>query len=197
MPAKPAVILWDIMDTLVTEPFYTAMPEFFGMTLQELIQLKHPTAWVEFEKGQIDEEEFVQRYFQDGRRVDRDGLRQCVRDAYQWLDGMQPLVAQLHEQGHAMHALSNYPSWYRIIEQKLQLSRYLQWSFVSCHTGVRKPERQAFLGPCDVLNVTPDPCLLIDDRPVNVRAARTLGMDVVLKQNAAQVQTELVQRGLL
>jgi HAD superfamily hydrolase (TIGR01509 family) len=197
MPSRPKVILWDVMDTLVSEPFYTAMPEFFGMTLDELIQVKHPTAWVEFERGQISEEEYVRRFFQDGRRVDRDGLRQCVRDAYRWLDGMQPLVAQLHARGHQMHALSNYPSWYRIIEHKLQLSRYLHWSFVSCHTGVRKPEPQAFSGPCDVLGVTPEQCLFIDDRPINVAAARSLGMDAVLKQEAAQVRAELARRGLL
>jgi HAD superfamily hydrolase (TIGR01509 family) len=197
MPSQPKVILWDIMDTLVTEPFFTAMPEFFGMTLDELIRLKHPTSWAEFEKGQISEEEYVQRFFQDGRPVDRDALRQCVRDAYRWLDGMQPLVAQLHERGHQMHAISNYPSWYRIIEQKLQLSRYLRWSFVSCHTGVRKPDLQAFSGPCEVLGVSPEQCLCIDDRPVNVEAARTMGMDAVLKQDAAQVRSELFRRGLL
>lgn len=196
MSSRP-IILLDIMETLVTEPFYRAMPTFFQMTLEDLLQAKHPTAWIEFEKGQISEEEYVTRFFTDGRPIDGEGLRQCVMEAYQWLDGMQQLAAELHACDFEMHALSNYPIWYQLIEQRLELSRYLKWSFVSCHTGVRKPDSEAFLGPAARLGVVPSDCLFIDDRPINVEAARAVGMDAILKQDAAQVRAELVQRGLL
>ncbi len=191
------IILFDIMETLVTEPFYSAMPQFFQMTLDELLQAKHPTAWVEFEKGQLSEAEYFTRFFRDGRAVDGEGLRQCVTDAYQWLDGMQQLVADLHARGYAMHALSNYPIWYQLIEQRLQLSRYLQWTFVSCHTGVRKPDSESFRRPVAKLGVAPRDCLFIDDRPTNVEAAREVGMDAILKHDAAQVREELIRRELL
>lgn len=49
------ILLFDIMDTIVRDPFYEDVPAFFGMSLKELIDCKHPTAWVEFEKGFIDE----------------------------------------------------------------------------------------------------------------------------------------------
>lgn len=52
---KLPVLLFDIMDTLVRDPFYQDVPAFFGMSLKELIDIKHPTAWIEFEKGLIDE----------------------------------------------------------------------------------------------------------------------------------------------
>jgi len=32
--AKP-VILFDVLDTLVTDPVFTAVPEFFGMSARE------------------------------------------------------------------------------------------------------------------------------------------------------------------
>ena len=51
--------------------------------------------------------------------------------------------AELRDAGVAMHTLSNYAPWYRQIEQRLGLSRYLPWTFVSCETGSRKPEPQA------------------------------------------------------
>jgi len=194
---RPAIILWDIMETLVTEPFYDAMPAFFQMTLDELLQVKHPTTWLEFEKGEIDETEHFRRFFRDGRPIDGPGLRQCVLRGYRWIEGMQPLVAELHERGYPMHALSNYPIWYELIEQRLCLSRYLHWTFVSCHTGVRKPDADAFLGAARALEVEPDQCLFIDDRAVNVEAARRLNMDTILKRDADQVRSELVARGLL
>jgi len=52
---KLPVLLFDIMDTLVRDPFYQDVPAFFGMPFKELIDVKHPTAWIEFEKGLIDE----------------------------------------------------------------------------------------------------------------------------------------------
>lgn len=52
---KLPILLFDIMDTLVRDPFYQDVPAFFGMSLKELIDCKHPTAWIEFEKGLIDE----------------------------------------------------------------------------------------------------------------------------------------------
>ena len=52
---KVPILLFDIMDTLVRDPFYEDVPAFFGMSLKELIDCKHPTAWAEFEKGLIDE----------------------------------------------------------------------------------------------------------------------------------------------
>lgn len=51
---------------------------------------------------------------------------------YRWLDGMEDLVARLSKSGYEMHAVSNYPIWWQIIEDQLRLSRYMAWTFVSC-----------------------------------------------------------------
>ena len=48
---KRPVLLFDVMETLVEEPFYRAVPAFFGMELDELVRAKHPSAWAEFELG--------------------------------------------------------------------------------------------------------------------------------------------------
>ncbi|XP_048227382.1 flavin mononucleotide hydrolase 1, chloroplatic isoform X2 [Ricinus communis] len=52
---KLPILLFDIMDTIVRDPFYHDIPNFFGMSFEELIECKDPTAWIEFEKGFIDE----------------------------------------------------------------------------------------------------------------------------------------------
>ena len=33
---------------------------------------------------------------------------------------------------------------YCMIEEKLELSRYIEWTAVSCHTGFRKPDLKAY-----------------------------------------------------
>lgn len=62
-------------DTLVRDPFYEEVPKFFGMSLKELYSAKHPTAWVEFERGEISEEILVSRFFRDSRAFDSEGMK--------------------------------------------------------------------------------------------------------------------------
>ena len=185
------------MDTLVHEPFHHEMPAFFGLTLQELVDVKHPTAWVEFELGELSEEEFLERFFRDRRGFDRPAFVGAVRAAYRWLPGMQELLGALRDRGYAIHALSNYPSWYRMIEERLGLSRYLEWSFVSCDTGVRKPDPRAYLGAAARLGVEPGECILIDDRENNCAVARSLGMEALRFTSAPELAKELALRGHL
>ena len=190
-------ILLDVMETLVTEPFWHDLPEFFGTSRDELLAQLHPTAWIEFEEAKITEDEYFERFFEDGRPVDAAGVRACLLDAFEWLDGVEPLLVKLAAAGYPMHALSNYPIWYQLIEQKLQLSRYLEWTFVSCLTGLRKPDERAYRNALAQLQIEPHECLFIDDRPVNIDAARSLGIDAILKQNAQQLRAELASRGLI
>jgi HAD superfamily hydrolase (TIGR01509 family) len=191
------VLLLDVMDTLVREPFFDAVPAFFGMTLDELLAAKHPTAWIDFETGALDEAGYVERVFRDGRPVDGRALREHMRGSYRWIDGAPALLAELHAAGYALHALSNYPVWYELIDETLGLSRWLAWTFVSCRTGVRKPDPRAFLGAAAALGVAPADCLFVDDRAGNVGAARALGMPAVRFRDVPSLRADLVARGLL
>ncbi len=191
------ILLFDVMGTLVSEPFLTAMPQFFGMPLEQLRQEAHPTAWVDFEKDLMTEQQFCDQFFTDGRPVDRLGLRKCLFDAYEWLSGMEDLLAELHRDGFSIYALSNYPIWYEMIEEKLSLSRFLTWDFVSCRTGFRKPDPNAYLVVTQKLGVAASDCCFIDDRQENVDAAIALGMDAVLIENATTLREQFCQRGLL
>ena len=173
--AKRPVLLLDVMETLVHEPAFVELPAFFGLTPRELFGELHPTSWVEFECGTIDEATLLQRFFRDGRAFDHGGLKACMQAGYRWLEGMESLLGELVEAGCEMHALSNYPPWYRLIEQRLALSRFLRWSFVSCDTGVRKPDRGAYVGAAESLGVSPQECLFIDDRRRNCEAAGRIG----------------------
>lgn len=65
--------------------------------------------------------------------------------AYRYLDGMQALLERLSAAGVACHACSNYPAWWRLIEGKLELSRYLDWTFISCE-GPMKASAGAWRG---------------------------------------------------
>ena len=193
---RPPALLLDVMGTLVYDPFYHEVPAFFGMTLDELIAAKTPSTWAEFELGEIDEATLARRFFADGRSFDLDGLKACMRDAFRYLDGIEALLVELAGRGHELHALSNYAPWYRLIEERLGLSRHLAWSFVSCDTGARKPAPEAYLLAARELERAPADCVFVDDREENVAAARALGFDSLRFESAAQLRAELAARGL-
>ncbi|MGE0710413.1 MAG: HAD family hydrolase [Planctomycetota bacterium] len=191
------ILLLDVMDTLVRDPFHAEVPAFFGLELPALLAAKDPEAWQRFERGEWDEETFAAGYFRDRRPVDKAGFQAALRAGYRWLPGIEPLLAELRAAGAPMHVLSNYPPWYRLIEEELGLSRYLPWSFVSCETGARKPEPAAYLGAAARLGVAPADCLLVDDRQANVAGALAVGMPALRFRDAETLRAELVRRGAL
>jgi HAD superfamily hydrolase (TIGR01509 family) len=193
----PRVLLWDVMDTLVHDPFHDALPAFFGGDLATLVEHKHPTAWIDFERGAIDAAEYYRTMFADGRAVDGGALERCMRDAYRWIDGMEDLLRRLCARGLELHALSNYPTWYEMIEERLQLSRYLSWRFVSCRTGVRKPAPEAWTNALSALGRDPRECLFIDDRRRNCIASEMTGVSAVLFTDARSLEAALLARGVL
>ena len=191
------ILLVDVMDTLVYNPFNREIPEFFGLTTSELLAQKHPTAWCRFETGEIDEAEYLRSYFADGRDFDHAAFLDVVQRAYRWIDGAEELLTSLIQAGFEIHALSNYPSWYRTIEARLQLSRFLNWTFVSCLTGVRKPAAEAYLGAARGLNRSVESCLFIDDSVVNCRAAEAIGIPAIHFRNTASLSEEMRRRRLI
>ncbi|WVZ52077.1 hypothetical protein U9M48_003170 [Paspalum notatum var. saurae] len=195
-PRKFPVLLFDVMDTLVRDPFYNHIPAFFQMSMNELLESKHPTAWSEFEKGLIDENELAKKFFKDGRSIDLEGLKECMVRAYEYVDGVEDILCTLKKNNYEMHAFTNYPVWYQLIEDKLKLSKYLSWTFCSCRTGIRKPSPEFYLHAVDHLDVDPASCIFIDDRMVNIEAALSVGMVGLQFKSAEMLQKELCTLGV-
>jgi len=191
------ILLLDVMDTLVYDPFHAEVPAFFGTTLPELLAIKDPHAWPRFETGEYDEATFAANYFQDRRPLDVPGFKAALAGAYRLLPGIEELLGELQSAGVAMHALSNYPPWFELIEGRLGLSRWVHWSYVSCRTGVRKPDPEAYLGPARDLGVEPGECLFVDDRASNCEGALAVGMAAHHFRDAEGLSAELRERGLL
>lgn len=191
------VLLLDVMGTLVRDPFYTEVPAFFGMSLEDLVAAKDPHAWPKFERGELSEAELVRRFFQDGRAVDGEGLKAAMSAGYALLPGIEALLDDLKAAGVEMHALSNYSCWYVLIEQRLALSRWLSWTFVSCKTGLRKPAPQAYRHAIGALGVRAADTVFVDDREDNCAAARGEGIAAVRFTDCAALRGALDRVGWL
>ena len=196
--SRGPIVFFDVMSTLVTEPFEHDVPRFFGLDLDELFRLKNVGAWIDFECGRMDAKTYAERFFVDGRALDLERFEACLFESFSFMDGVEALLEELHERGVAMHALSNYSEWYRLIEDKLRLSRFMSWRFVSCHTGVRKPDPDAYLIPTRALGVAPKDCVFVDDRKKNVDAAAAVGMQAISRtESIVELRAALARVGIL
>jgi HAD superfamily hydrolase (TIGR01509 family) len=191
------ILLFDIMDTVVYDPVAFEIPEFFGLTTAQLFAKRDPSAWRAFEVNAISETECLNRLFAAQPPFDHDSFRDTVKRAYRWMDGMEALLADLHARGVEMHALSNYSSWYTMIEERLAVSRFMPWTFVSFETGVRKPAPEAYSQVIDRLGGPASRFLFVDDREVNCEMARTVGMHAIRFIGAEQLRAELTARHVL
>ncbi len=198
MPSPSKTFLFDVMSTLVYDPIHREIPAFFDLELQELYDRNHPTAWVDFERGQISEDEFYRLYLPDDPDpIDGDALRETLHEAYRFLPGIPELLDAITDRHGPGHALSNYPVWSQIIEQRLQLSRWISWDFVSWKTGHRKPSPEAYQLVLHTLECPPEQLIFVDDRQSNCHAARQLGIDAIRFQDADHLRRQLRERRLL
>lgn len=49
--------------------------------------------------------------------------------------------------------------------------------WISCEHGLIKPEASAYLNLFETFSLNPEECFFVDDTPVNVEAAKRLGMN--------------------
>lgn len=155
--------------------------------------------WVRFEHGEISEDELVANFFKDGRFVDKGKLVQMMCDSYKYIDGIEDILYRLNRSGYEIHAFSNYPVWYQFIEEKLQLSKYLQWTYVSCEgplKGKRKPKAESFECVIEHSQRKPRDLLFVDDRDPNIAAAMDAGLEAIHFKNASQLERDLKIKGL-
>ncbi len=197
MKSQTKLILLDVMGTLVYDPIEKEITDFFGSDRETLFRSTRRELWIDFEQGNATEEDFARDFFLDGRSFNYTAFKAMLEETYRPLPGVCELIDELHDHGHAMVALSNYPVWYKMIQAKMPFSDKLDWRFVSCLTGHRKPSPLAYLGPLGEYGIAAEHTLFVDDRGSNCKAAHDLRIPAIKFESAAQLRAELIRRGFL
>lgn len=168
------VVCFDLMDTLVVDPFREALEAGAGMPLAELLALRDPHAWPAFESGRISEAEFVERVL-PGAAFDHEAFTRARREGYALVPGMRGLLDEL--EGRATRwVASNYPEWIDEVLDRFGLVERFDGLTVSCREGVCKPDAAFFERLVAQVGHPPHRCLLVDDRQSNCAAAERAGL---------------------
>jgi putative hydrolase of the HAD superfamily len=70
-------------------------------------------------------------------------------------------------------------------------------TFFSGHTGIAKPDADAFLGACAAMGVAVAEALMIDDSQANIEAASDAGLETHHYRRPPALSIDLQQRGVL
>lgn len=189
-------VAFDLMDTVLHDPYREALEAGTGLPLAELLERRgdHWDAWPAFERGELSEEEYWQLHEERGVPVDREAFHQARREGYRFLRGMGELVEELRGQVVCVVA-SNYPAWITELEAELLAGRF-DAVYSSHHLGVRKPDAAFFRQLLRRTGTEPDELLFVDDRQVNVDAARELGIRAHRFDGVSSLAARLRREGL-
>jgi putative hydrolase of the HAD superfamily len=67
----------------------------------------------------------------------------------------------------------------------------------SCELNIAKPDPAIYLHTCDKLGVAPGEALFLDDKPENIDAAESVGIEAIRFSTVEKLKDELERRGLL
>jgi 2-haloacid dehalogenase len=114
------------------------------------------------------------------------------------IPGTVEILRELKDRGVACYALTNMEAeTYPLRRERYEFMRWFAGAVVSSHEGVAKPDPAIFHRMLDRFGLAAETTLLIDDSPVNVDAARRVGMQALRFQSPEQVRAHLEQAGLL
>jgi putative hydrolase of the HAD superfamily len=203
MTATPVTALFlDIGGVLATNGWDHNMrrraAERFGLDLEELSE-RHYLTFDKYEEGRLTLDDYLDRtVFHKPRPFSREAFTAFMFAQSQPFPAMIALVRKLKTcYSLKTAAVSNEGrelTQYRI--QALGLASFIDYFICSCFVHCRKPDAEIYRMALDVGQVTPEQTVYIDDRPLFVEVARSLGMRGILHTGVETTRASLAECGL-
>lgn len=114
------------------------------------------------------------------------------------IEGSVEILQALREAGVPCFALTNMETWtYPVRRARYPFLSWFDGTVVSGFEGVAKPDPRIFGLLLDRFGLTAARTVLVDDSPVNVQAARAVGMQAIEFESPASLRRWLEDAGLL
>lgn len=105
-----------------------------------------------------------------------------------------PMIERLKKGGYKVYLLSNYPlGMYQLHWPTFSFYEKVDGYIVSAVEKMKKPDKAIYELLCERYHLKPEECLFIDDRQINVEAAKVVGMHSLLFDNYDNVAVYLNQ----
>ena len=195
-------IFFDIGGVLLTDGWdhgsRLAAAQHFDLDWEEYNE-RHEKVAEDIELNRLTLEQYLDyAIFNRPREFTREEFRDFMFAQSQPKPDSLKVVEELQQAGQYFMATLNNEilelNVYRI--EKFGLRRYFPVFFSSCFLGLRKPDEAIYRMVLQISQRTPEECLFIDDREINLECPRELGIKTLLFKDAAQLRKELLSHGL-
>jgi putative hydrolase of the HAD superfamily len=152
-----------------------------------------------FETGHCTLDEYVRRvvFYRDHAFTPDDFKKFMLDQSQPYPEALEFLGSIANQKKYLVAALNNESreiNEYRI--RTFRLRNYFAAFFSSCYLGVRKPNAGIYNLALQISQCEPKECVMIDDRGINLEAAREIGMRTIQVKNLAQLKTDLAALGV-
>jgi putative hydrolase of the HAD superfamily len=195
-------LFWDVGGVILSNGWdrgsRAAGAKEFGLDWEEL-QDRHELAFPAFEMGQITLDAYLQRtIFYRKRSFTREEFTDFMFSQSRELPESRAVLSEVAASGKYLQAtINNEPL--ELNERRIHqfnLRREFEAFFTSCYLGMRKPDEGIYKLALKVTQRSPDECLFIDDRELNLECAHQMHMRTIHFQNAAQLRKDLAASGV-
>jgi putative hydrolase of the HAD superfamily len=200
--ARIKALFWDVGGVLLSNAWdrsqREAALEHFKLDEEEFAD-RHEMVVSSFERGKIGLDDYLERtVFYRNRPFSRDDFKQYMFSLSQPDQDALSLARELSASGkYRMGTINNESrdlNLYRI--EKFGLRSIFKLFVSSCFVGLRKPEADIYRMALEISQQVPEECCFIDDRSINLEAAKRLGMHTIEMDNAAQLREDLKKLGV-
>jgi putative hydrolase of the HAD superfamily len=200
--AEITTLFWDIGGVILTNGWDRASRKEAASAFHldwEEFQDRHDFSFPAFDSGQITLNEYLDRtVFYRQRAFTREEFTAFMFAQSKEFPETRAILDRVSRSPqYFVGAINNEPlelNNYRI--EAFDLRRNFLVFFSSCYVRSRKPEETIFRIALEVTQRSPERCLFIDDRPLNLESPRRLGMNTIHHQNVAQLRSELGNYGV-
>lgn len=192
-----SAIFWDVGGVLLTNAWdrsqREAALEHFKLDEEEFAD-RHEMVVSSFERGKIGLDDYLDRtVFYRARPFSRDEFKQYIFSLSQPNTEALTFARQLADSKKYLMGTINNESrdlnLYRI--EKFGLRSIFSLFVSSCFVGLRKPEQDIYRLALEITQKAPEECCFIDDRSINLEAAKRVGMHTIKMDSVAQLREDL------
>lgn len=200
-------VLWDFGGVILSSPFdaFAAYERDAGLpeNFIRLLNSRNPdtNAWARMERSEISTDEFATLFETEaaalGHRLD--GQRVLALLSGTIRADMVEALRRVRTRYRVACITNNVksgsgPGMARDAERARQIAQIMmlfEHVVESSVLGLRKPDPRIYHHTCDLLGVTPDRCIYLDDLGINLKPARAMGMRTIKVVDPAQAIGEL------
>jgi putative hydrolase of the HAD superfamily len=204
MAALPTIttLFVDVGNVLLTDSWGPAMRQRtvgeFGFDFAEVAE-RSRLAFEAYEEGQISLDEYLDLVvFYKERSFSREALKAFMLAQSQPHPAMIALIRDLKARyGLKVAVVANDGREFIVHRvQRFGLKAFVDFFMVSCFVHYRKPEAHIYRMALDIAQVPPEQVVYIDDQPMFVEVAQSLGMRGIRHTEYDSTRTALATLGL-